>query len=252
MNLKLKKFFKKNAILIMPFILGLAMVYFTLQVLIPTIISISDLRTQQKQKEEQLAQLRKKRTLLDSLDFDEIKNNVADVEIALPSDKNVASVFTTLENLSAKIGVGVDAIDTKPGVLSGEAQEAVPEIEEAKKNHGAFWIPVEITMRSSTEQFRQFLQEIQKSRRIIDIENIDLTYFDDNQDYVSAQFLFQVYYLPAITQIGSLESSIVAFTDEDLQVLSLLKTYPDYSSVRINTEIDLISEEEVGKSNLFN
>lgn len=249
--MKLSKLPHKYILYVILLIIIIVIFFMSTAILIPTMLNIGSLRANLNEKEEQLAKLRKKRSLLESLDSQQMLSNLSEAELALPGEKNIGTIFLTLENLSTLTQQNISNINVTPGVIasgSAKSEDVLSELDVISQK-GAQALRVSVDTNGTADQFKDFLRQLINSRRIMDIESVEISYLSETQDYLDATFSLLVYYLPTITQIGSLESQIIEFTQEEQQLLSNLIQLPDLSSVSVASES--ASLEPIGKTNLF-
>ncbi len=245
---------KRYHIFILPGFVALVIVLLTYTILIPTTRNLFDTRDSINSKQEQLTRLKKKRALLESLNREQVLSQVEDAQAALPQEKDAGSVLIALENLSSITKYSVDAVSFSPGLISSDS--AAPRSVKTPANSvattsksGANTFPISIQSRGTHQQFVDFLKNLQQSRRIFDIDSINITYDISKTDLLTADFSVSVYYLPAITKIGTIESPIAEITQKEKELLTKLASFPDLNrSLATGTAV---STEPVGKSNLF-
>lgn len=247
---------KKYKILLFPLCAGIIILSTFIYVLLPQTRVIFQTFTKIQEQKVLLSGLEKKRTLLDSLDRESVLQNIAEVQIALPNEKEVGTVLVALDAISSKTQQGIDSISFVPGIVSSESanlekgkKSTAPEAEIIKRN-GAITIPVKVGTRGTTAQFTEFLHNLENSRRLLDIASVDVKYYPDTPDFLSADFSVLVYFLPPITQIGSFESAIIALSEEEQQIIQKVAALPNYSHPTFDTAT-LPDLQRVGKTNLF-
>lgn len=204
------------------------------------------------EKTAQLAQLEKKRRLLTSVAASTL-TLLSEAEKALPQEKDVASVLISIDNLSAATQQGVDSIDLSPGIVSSPAAEA-PSVSntssDANIRNDAFFLPIHLNTRGTTDQFSEFVRQLTASRRLFDIAQINITYLQGEADFLTANFIVDAYYLPPITEIGSIDDPLPEFTAQEKSVLASLTAMP-YVSIYTGVSSELGGAIPIGKVNLF-
>ncbi len=259
-----KKFYKQYHEYFLPFLGGLGIILLSLYVLIPQIRTIIELIQLTSEKDDQLKILVTKRELLDSVSAGSTQTFLSDAELALPREKDAASILIALENLSAQSKFTVDSVSFTPGLVSTESGNLPqPKDTSAKQNsakkapeksaHGAPTLAVAVKGKGETAQFAEFLKLIYKVRRIFDIGEIRLAYTADEPDFLSAELNLQTYYLPPITEIGAIDTELPRISATEQKILSDLASFPVVSkSISIPTgETGTELLPQVGKKDLF-
>lgn len=219
-------------------------------ILIPQMKSIPDKYQSIKEKNGQLARLEKKRSLLESVNINTTQVLTL-AESALPSDKDAPTVLSTLENLATQTQVDILSINLSPGLVSTEsgtlpASTQGPRNATETRKKGILALPVKITIFADAGHLTDFIKKTLTSRRFMDIDTIDISYVPDKEG-ISASLMLNAYYLPAVTEIGELESEIVELTTQELALLRSLEEYTDMSRIDYEADISL----PTGKQNLF-
>lgn len=245
---------EKYKVYLLPGVLVTVIFIISIYFVFPTTKGIFEKQKELETKQEQLNKLKKKRVLLQSLDRNVVLSNLKDIRIALPEEKDAASIFISLENLTQDRQLGIDAMSLSPGVVSTDSAKkdkttATPAIQ-VKTRKGVDSLPVNTQVRGSTQQIIDLVNGIHTSRRIFDIENVSLKYFPDSEDFLGAELVLHTYFLAPITQIGSVESPIVEITANEKALLAQIASFPDVSSLRTTENEQLVSQ-QVGKTDLF-
>ena len=220
-------------------------------VIVPEINKTVAKREQMRQLQSQLTTLKRKRQLLESINSDNTVSLLTDATIALPDEKDAASVLYALENMSVSTGFGVKSIDLSPGVISSASSTLkVPKTEDAAKKSAAPGIGVSVSTGGTGDQFAKFLKTVLGSRRIFDIDAVSLSYNIDAPDFLISDFLLTTYYLPPITKIGDVDSTLPVITEKEKDLLGSLAQMQDVSSTPLNAG-GATPSASLGKPNLF-
>lgn len=249
---------KKYGIYLLAGIFGVITYILIIQVVIPTATQTLDNYRTWEDKKNQLAQLTKKRAILEGIS-DATLRLLSEAEAALPTEKDAAGILISMENLAQVTAYGVNNIDLFPGVVStesanpssgdGQAVAAVAPDPNTRRK-GADFLAVSVQTAGTTGQFLEFIRQVQGSRRIFDIESVNIGVATDSQDQLSAQFSLIAYYLPPITSIGRIDSELPNFTPEEQKLLEGLVSMPIMSATLLGTDAGAIVP-VAGKTNLF-
>jgi Tfp pilus assembly protein PilO len=224
----------------------LVLVLVTVTVLLPTVKTILVKRETLVAKKTELAALTVKRTVLAAFDTTYLPKLQA-AELALPQEKEVAAIMISLENLSTQTGVGIESIDLSPGIVSTEsASAAVSEpIDSAAQT-----LPISIRLTATHEQLVIFIESVQTVKRLFDIERLVVSPNADS-DLLSGDLSLTAYYLTAPTEIGAVEEGLPQLTNNEKTQLSLIETFPNLSVYTANNLPVDLSNQPLGKTNLF-
>lgn len=142
----------------------LALSFFGLFAIGPTISTISDLNKQYEEKKTALKQLEDKNTALRSLSsqYNDIQQDLPLIENAIPKSPKVGELTRQLEQLSIKNGLVVQKIDT--GLM---------EIFPAKNlNSPIFAYTFSVSVTGTEQDINRFISDVINMERIIGIEKL--------------------------------------------------------------------------------
>lgn len=242
----------RPSIYLLPLIGGVFIVVLSLTVVIPKAREIPVMRETITTGEIRLAKLEKKLQLLESVEAGPMQQYLTDAILMVPNDKDVSSIITTLENTVLSSGVTLDSIDLNPGIVSTES--AVKETQpETKAETGARTISISTVIRGTTDQFKDFVAKLHTVKRIFDIQSVKVTYLNDQPDNIlEANLSLTAYFLPPVTQIGGVETELPPISQAEQVLLQKLAAYPDFSTIIEATDGGSLSNEPIGKADLFN
>ena len=256
----IKKLLQKYREFVIPAVSGIFIILVTLKVIIPQALQSIDRYSQLNNRIAQLDKLTKKHALLTSVTENETAGYLRDAEVALPTEKDAASVLIALENLSAATQLALDTVDLTPGLVSTDAAQAKPkgspapekrsEITTTQTSRGVPALLISAKMRGSTDNLKNFLTQLANMRRFFDIETAQIGYFPDTPDFLSVEFTLNAYFLPPITQLGGVEAELPEITAQEKATLVKLATMPNLSQSLAPDAATPTSD--VGKPNLFN
>lgn len=234
------------------FLLGLSLLVTTYYIVIPQAKKlVDDIRLLQENKVD-LAKLTMKRNKLETVSTDYTSKYLPDAEIALPQEKDAASILIALENLSASSQITIEQINLTPGLVSTATATAAsppPVVNTTANRFGSQSLLVEVKTRGSIIQFLEFINQLTNMRRLIDIGNMEIVFAPGVDDFVMADLLLHTYFLPPVTEIGAIESELPQITPGEEKVLSQLADIP-IKSATLAQEVE-IGSGLIGKSNLF-
>lgn len=165
--------------------------------------------------------------LLEGLREDDLRNRLVALLSAVPQDKSVPTIFSSVEGLSRESGVSIlDMSIANPGSLATPAAMRQSPVE---KKIGASTLPFSLTATGTYDQIRAFVSEVNKVRRFFDVTSFTLTIADAGVTRVSLSLA--AYYQPLPTKVGSIEAPVAALSKKEEEVLTKVVEYPDVSQV---------------------
>lgn len=192
---------------------------------VPGVRATRDLYGSLKQIEKEAQALSGKRAFLESLSEDDTRERLMGLLSAVPQDKSVPTIFSTIEGLANQSGVNVVDINlTSPGSL---ATEAATRQSAADKKIGASSLAFSLTASGNYDQIRAFVGEINKVRRLFDVTSFDLSIAATGTTQVRLSLF--AFYQPLPTKVGSVQAAIAAFSQKEEEILGKITGYPDVS-----------------------
>lgn len=198
-------------------------------------------------KKDRLEKLEQKRQMLSSID-EQTLATLTDAQLALPDEKDPASVMTGIDNLSAQNKLFIDNLQFSP--LQVAAASVSSTRKTAVDKRPANVVSFVIQARGETAQMRDFISQLTNSRRLFDIDSLEVIYQKDLQDNISVRLALVAYYLPSLTQIGEIESILPPLTNSQKQTAAGLTNMPYISSPALTAD-QATPVQAVGKANLF-
>lgn len=211
---------------------------------LPGIRATKELYGSLKRTEKETETLSKKLRFLEGLSEDDLRSQLVTLLSAVPQDKSVPTIFSTVEGLTNQSGVSiVDVTLTSPGSLATTA--ATRQSTEEKKI-GVSTLPFALTVSGTYDQIRAFVGDINKVRRLFDVTSFELSIGDTGTTQV--KFSLTASYRPLPTKVDSVQTPVAALTQKEGEVLAKITQYPDVSQVFSQPLTPILSG---GKSNPF-
>lgn len=194
---------------------------------IPGIRATRDLYDSLKAVERDTGALKGKLALLEALNEEDIRDRLILLVSAVPQEKSVPTVFSTIEGLSQQTGVSIiDLSLASPGTLASIS--ATIRQSASEKKIGASALPFVLTASGTYDQIRGFVGKINAIRRIFDVTNFDIS--------ISATGVTQVrlaltaFYQPLPTKVGSVQAAVTPLSQKEEAILAKIVQYPDVSA----------------------
>lgn len=191
----------------------------------PGIRATRDLYGNLKEIEKEVQALSGKRTFLEALSEDDLRERVVTLLSAVPQEKSVPTIFSAVEGFANQSGVSiVDMSLTNPGSL---ATGAATRQSAAEKKIGASTLPFSLTASGTYDQIRAFVGEINKVRRLFDVTSFDLSI--GGMGTTQVRLSLTAFYQPLPTKVGMVEAPLVGLSQKEEEVFGKVSQYPDVS-----------------------
>lgn len=199
-------------------------VAFALAVL-PGVRATRDLYGNLQDVQKEVQALSGKLTFLKSLNEDDLRARLVTILSAVPQEKSVPTIFSTVDGLANESGVSiVDMSLTSTGSI---ATGAASRQSAAEKKIGASTLAFTMNATGSYDQIRAFVSEINKVRRIFDVTSFDLSI--GSTGVTQVRLSLTAFYQPLPTKVGSIQSPVIALTTKEEEVFTKVSQYPDVS-----------------------
>ena len=240
MILKIRRFIRMNTSLVVYSVLLFLGVIALFVGLVPALQKsytlIRDLQTLQ----DEMNGIQKKVTMLSALNQGEVERRSEDVLLAVPTDKSVSTLLSSVEAVAFKNGLSISDMSIEAiGSLATDSgiQQTKPE---------GNTITETVSLRGTLIQLREFLSEVVRVRRLMTIKNMALTAIPKSM-LMTAQLSVEVYYQPFPTTIGKATDPIEPFSQKEINTLDKVASYPVMFTAETpsltSQEIPLVGEE---------
>jgi Tfp pilus assembly protein PilO len=222
----LKKFYRTYKSLVISVGILLACGAALLLGIIPLIQTTIGLDAQRRVQAIQVGALQQKLTVLQSMDEGKLRQDLQMLLSAVPSDKSLGTVFSTVDGLSTQTGLSIDSFSiTKPGSLSTASAQQLTVDEQAV---GSNIVPVSIHFTGTLDQIRTFLTSAVLVRRFLRIRSIDINLRQGNSAPVasssgtmaSVSMTIDAFYSPIPSSIGSVSQAIDGLKTSDTDIIA--------------------------------
>lgn len=207
---------------------GVILLFGTVAILfavVPGIRATRDVYESLRQLERETQALSSKRAFLESLNEEDLRVQVVELLLAVPQEKSVPSIFTTVEALADQTGVTIDDMSLmSPGSLatgSAARQSA------AEKKIGTSTLPFVLTASGTYDQIRDFVARVNTIRRLFDVTSFDLSIRGTGTTQVRVSLT--AFYQPLPTKVGSVQAPVAVLTKKEEDVWGAVSQYRDMS-----------------------
>lgn len=190
--------------------------------IIPIIGKIIQIRSDSVALSESIAQLQTKVTVLDSEDEATYKNQLQQLIAAVPADKSLTTLFTTLDALAAQSGVAVTDVSlSKPGSI---ASQSAQKLTNEERQIGSSLLPFEVTVVGNYQQIHDFLAQSISVRRFFRVRNFEISFLDPSN--ISVRMGMDAFYSPLTVTIGATESQLQPLSAKENQIIATVEKMP--------------------------
>lgn len=159
--------------------------------------------------------LQNKIFVLQSIDENEMRNDVQTLLSALPPDKSIGTLFDTIDGLTTKTGVSVDSFTIiKPeSVGTASASQLTP-------------VPFTVHFSGTLPQVKAFLAAAISVRRLLHVRSFDVTSppSTGSAGLVSVTVAMDAFYSPIPKAIGSVTQPITGLTNADSDLIAKISS----------------------------
>ena len=195
----------------------------------PKFSEVLKLRTSNTELEVRLSSLREKAAVLERLSGDraDLELQLAHSEQLLPSDKNIFSVISLVEQVSGSSGVLLNRLEVSPGAIgtaSPGAASAVPQAAPAAGSPAdlAPKVSLKLAVTSDYSSFLRFANQLLSFPRVVSISDLSLASSGSSgQAYqIRSSFTLNAFWQPLPTELASVESPVEVLTNDEKELLS--------------------------------
>lgn len=165
--------------------------------------------------------LKAKLQLLNSLDEAELLAEFDETSAAVPGERLIPSILTTLDGVATKGNLAVNELTM--GIVGGIATNSASRGPEDKKI-GAVIVPFSASIVGTAEQQKQFLDDAISVRRLMRITGFKLSL--NEQSALETRYEMEAFYAPFPKTIGSVSEKLTPLSSEETATLEKLKMLP--------------------------
>lgn len=190
--------------------------------IIPALGQVTTLMGETNALTGDITKLKEKVQLLNSYDMGFLEQSYADIQAALPEDKSIDTLISTIENTAGKQGLTIDSFNLeKIGSIATGSAAPVP----VQTKDGSSVVRANIAVTGDLTGIRNFLDELVKVRRLVRVRDASLSFLKTKQA-MSADIDLDVFYQPLPTTLGKASESIEALSQKQIDTLGTITSYP--------------------------
>jgi len=167
--------------------------------------------------------LEEKINILNTLDEELLQSYVTSAITAVPADKSLGTIFSTIDGLTAQEGVAVEGVSLSS--IGSIATESAQKLSTEEQKIGVNIVPFSIVVVGPIEQVRNVVDKAVKIRRLFRIRNFDLS-FDNKSGTTRSTIQMDAYYVPFSKSLGKIRDALKPLSDEEIQIMSKISALP--------------------------
>lgn len=167
--------------------------------------------------------LQTKKQVLDDLDPAMLTSYAAAAISAVPADKSLGSLFSTVDALTAREGVTVTGVSL--GHVGSVATESATTLTADEQKIGVNIVPFTIIIEGSIDRVRNVVDQAVKIRRFFRVRSFDLT-FDNKTGVTKSTLSMDAYYVPDPKQLSKMTDPLTTITSDEMEILDKVASFP--------------------------
>lgn len=213
--------------------------FLTGKLVLPKMIQIPDFHKRLKKNQSQVQDLEKKAAFLKEQKEGILFADFEKVEQVLPSEKDVAALLISLENLKKNLNIRFDNLDLKAGLLATAAAET-----NYKKDQSQQEFDLGLTLVASYDDLIKFLAKTENTAPLMSAKKVDINFLS-GKEKINARCFLKTHYLMLKEEKLSLEKPLPKLSS------SLQGTLEQVLGFEVFTEATPLPEEMIGKEDPF-
>lgn len=191
--------------------------------LIPGVQKTIQLVSETQSLRKVVATLTEKERILSELDITMLTQYATAAISAVPADKSLGSLFSTVDALTARENVTVSGISL--GSVGSVASDSAKKLSLDEQKIGVNIIPFSIIIEGSIDRVRNVVDEAVKIRRFFRVRSFDLG-FDTKTGVTKSTLSMDAYYVPDPKQIGKVTDALTTLTPDEIDILDKVSAFP--------------------------
>ncbi|MBI5613526.1 type 4a pilus biogenesis protein PilO [Candidatus Gottesmanbacteria bacterium] len=189
---------------------------------IPSFKTTIALFHENKTLQDEVSALALKTDSLHSMSEEDLRSKLTLATSAVPSDKQIPSLFDAIEILVSRSKVSLEdlSLDSNQAISSDSAKRQVKE----DKTIGAPLIGFTVMLKGGYADLRSFLSEIVSVRRFFRVRFFDLTF--QNESSGQMRVGADAFYFPLPTTIPGVAAKLQLLSGDDEDLLKKISVYP--------------------------
>ncbi len=170
-----------------------------------------------------VATLTEKQRILNELDMTTLMNYSQNAIAAVPADKSLGSLFSTVDALTAKESVTVTAVSL--GNVGSVASDSATKLSLDEQKIGVHIIPFSIIVEGPIDRVRNVVDQAVKIRRFFRVRSFDLI-FDMKSGVTKSTLSMDAYYVPDPKTLNKVTDALTTLTNDEMEILDTVSAFP--------------------------
>lgn len=206
--------------------------------IIPGIYKVIDLFSENVATGKIIKTLQNKGQVLESLDSQTLYMQSSAAISAIPADKSLGTIFSTIDALVSRENAVVTSVSL------GQVGSVATESAKTVVKDGVSTIPFTIVVEGSIDKIRNILDGAVKIRRFFRVTNFDLR-IDPKNGVSTSTLTMESYYAPITKSSTKPTDALTSMTSEENAVLDQVSAIPLLTPQGVSTGTDATSPENV-------
>jgi Tfp pilus assembly protein PilO len=190
--------------------------------IIPAIGKINAIRTEMVTLAVLTEQLQTKNEIINATDESVYRTQLQELVAAVPSDKSLTTLFSTIDAVAASSGVTLSDLSlVKPGSL---ATESAAKQSNEEKQIGSNLLPFSVTVNGDYPQIHEFLAQIVNVRRFFRVRNFIISFVDLSG--ISVRMEMDAFFAPTSLNPALFDKPFEALTQEEEDIIRKISALP--------------------------
>lgn len=204
---------------------------------IPSVQKVWDIYSRIQELSHESEMLSTKLSNLNMQDEPSLRQQLAALISAVPTDKSLPTVFSTVEGVAAQAGVSIVSMSLSgdTALASGSAKKQTAQ----EKQIGARTIPFSVTIEGPLSSIQQFITLAPKVRRLLRIRTFAIS-FPENDRPINIALQMDAFYESSPTNLGKAGSLLPTLTDAEESIINTVSQLPLANTAEIELPPPLI------------
>lgn len=193
------------------------------------IFEIFKMRGEIREQREKLSRLIEKQTALAALDETTLKEQFLLANEAIPSKRDVAGFLAQVERIALENGLLVEGVSLEGGEIATESAEKTEEKEATAKKKSEDKFESRVTVKGELERIRDFLDKLLRSRRVVEINKVQLSApFSQTAtpSAMTATLTVDVFFKLLPETMGAAEAPLPQITQKEKDIYEQVSLFP--------------------------
>ncbi|MFZ2024963.1 MAG: hypothetical protein WAV51_01595 [Microgenomates group bacterium] len=170
-----------------------------------------------------VATLTEKQRILNELDMTMLTQYASAAISAVPTDKALGSLFSTVDALTARESVTVTAISL--GSVGAVASDSAKKLSADEQKIGVNIVPFSIVIEGSIDRVRNVVDQAVKIRRFFRVRSFDLS-FDTKTGVTKSTLSMDAYYVSDPKTLSKVTDPLISLSSSEIDILDTVSSFP--------------------------